>query len=224
MESKVREILTDLERTRENLLALSDDIWLSIEHNDTAALDEGVAFKRAYNEKLSEFDRLATELSELVQRFTEVRLDEAEEPDAEESDEAARQRVVAELDKKTPHYLGESFTYKRPYGFTLRGHAHDSLTVWKYFYLRLLQTLLKMDSAPLTRLAEERSMKDRRKRPYFSTDPTEHRTAMRVTEGLYAESNLSANSIAGAIRRVFAEYGIPEDELKIYLREDRDAG
>jgi hypothetical protein len=44
MKERVREILTDLERVRENLLALSDDIWLGIDHNDTDALRAGVEF------------------------------------------------------------------------------------------------------------------------------------------------------------------------------------
>lgn len=33
MTTIIREILTDLERTRENMLALSGDVWLSIDHN-----------------------------------------------------------------------------------------------------------------------------------------------------------------------------------------------
>jgi hypothetical protein len=32
---------------RENLLALSDEIWQSIDHNDPEALEEGVQFKRS---------------------------------------------------------------------------------------------------------------------------------------------------------------------------------
>lgn len=39
-------ILEDLETVRENLLALLDDIWYSIDHNDTQALEEGVELKR----------------------------------------------------------------------------------------------------------------------------------------------------------------------------------
>ena len=52
-ENRTRHILQDLEAVRENLLALSDDIWLSIDHNDSEALEEGVQFKRAYNEKMA---------------------------------------------------------------------------------------------------------------------------------------------------------------------------
>lgn len=34
MMDRIRNILQRLEQTREDLLALSDDIWLSIDHND----------------------------------------------------------------------------------------------------------------------------------------------------------------------------------------------
>jgi hypothetical protein len=42
MPDRTREILEDLEAVRENLLALSDEIWQSINHNDPEALEEGV--------------------------------------------------------------------------------------------------------------------------------------------------------------------------------------
>ena len=38
---RTRQILEDLEGVRENLLALSDDIWLSIDHNDSAGAGRG---------------------------------------------------------------------------------------------------------------------------------------------------------------------------------------
>ena len=57
------------------------------------------------------------------------------------------------------------------------------------------------------------------------TDSPEHlRHASQVGEGMYAEVNLSANSIRDLIRRLLAVFDIPEDRLQIFLREDRDAG
>ena len=41
MTTIIRDILQDLERTRENMLALSDDIWLSIDHNAPVDRDMG---------------------------------------------------------------------------------------------------------------------------------------------------------------------------------------
>jgi len=214
---RIREILTDLERTRENLLALSDDIWLSIDHNDADALEAGVTFKRGYNEKLTAFDRLATELSSLVQQFTEVRIETeesaAEQPEAGE----ANQRIILALDREQPHLLSENFTYKRPYGFVLRGRAFEKLVTWKRLYLLVCQVLLEIDRAPLQWLAESGP-------PYFSTTPEALRSPMQIANGLHAEANLSANGIRDQMHRLLDEYGIPEAELRIYLREDRDAG
>lgn len=68
--SRTRLILEDLEAVRENLLAFSDGIWLSIDDNDEQALEDGVEFKRAYNAKVAAFDSVASEISELVQKYT----------------------------------------------------------------------------------------------------------------------------------------------------------
>ena len=54
-----RSILEDLEAVRENQLSMSDDIWLSIDHNNTEELKRGCNFKETYNEKMAAFDALA---------------------------------------------------------------------------------------------------------------------------------------------------------------------
>jgi len=60
MTERTRQILEDLEAVRDNLLAFADDIWHSIDHNDAQALEEGVEFKRKYDERLAAFDALVT--------------------------------------------------------------------------------------------------------------------------------------------------------------------
>src|SRR5437762_2023524 len=91
---RTRQILDDLETVRENLLALSDDIWLSIDHNDQQALEAGVEFKRAYNAKAAAFDVIATDLSTLIQQYTRVRLEQAEKSGG--GDRAENDRIIAE--------------------------------------------------------------------------------------------------------------------------------
>src|SRR5437660_6954015 len=110
---RTRQILEDLEAVRENLLALSDDVWLSIDHNDTQSLEEGVQFKRAYNEKMAAFDLLATDLSSLIQQYTAVRLEADEETGA--GDRERNERIIAELNREEPHHIDEDFTFKRPH-------------------------------------------------------------------------------------------------------------
>ena len=61
MKERIQQILTDLERVQENLLALSDDIWLNIQHNDSQELQKGYEFKLAFNEKLDEFNQISSQ-------------------------------------------------------------------------------------------------------------------------------------------------------------------
>lgn len=83
MQDRTRQILNDMERVREHLLALSDDIWLRIDHNDNDALRADAAFKAAYNERLAGSSREAREISDLVRRFTTVEIDGATPPPQE---------------------------------------------------------------------------------------------------------------------------------------------
>src|SRR5438045_2695273 len=101
MPDRTREILEDLETVRESLLALSDEIWISIDHNDPEGLEEGVRFKRAYNEKIAAFDTLASELSIMIQQYTSVRLEEHEEFGAD--DESENVRIIQALNREEPH-------------------------------------------------------------------------------------------------------------------------
>ena len=127
MEHRIRRILEDLEAVRENLLALSDDIWLSIDHNDSEGLEEGVQFKRAYNEKMAAFDSLASELSSMVQQFTAVRLESHEQSGL--ASESENVRIVQELNREEPHSIAEDFIYKRPHGFILDGQGTTGITM-----------------------------------------------------------------------------------------------
>src|SRR5262245_59631035 len=127
--ARTRQILEDLEAVRENLLALSDHIWSSIDHNDPEALEAGVEFKREYNAKAADFDRVATDLSALIQRYTSIRLEEAEETGGEDREQ--NERIIAELNCEEPHRLDEDFTYKRPHGYILDGQAATGITTWQ---------------------------------------------------------------------------------------------
>jgi hypothetical protein len=132
MTDRIRSILQRLEQTREDLLALSDDIWLSIDHNDPQALEEGVAFKKEYNVKVAAFDQLAGELSALVQRFTAVRLDEAVAPPNQTPQ--SKERIIRDLDQRQAYGLEEDLTFKRPYGFQLNDAAQAKVNTWRRLY------------------------------------------------------------------------------------------
>lgn len=218
---RVRMILEDLEAVRENLLALSDDIWNTIEHNDPQALEEGVEFKRRYNEKMAAFDRLAGELSEIVQGFTSIRLEETERGGTESRDE--NDRIVRELNRDQPHTLDEDFTFRRPHGFVLDGQAATGITTWRRLYELFCQQLARRDPERFRALPTNQRFVSRRGHSEFNANRDELRSPMLVADGIYAEINHSANALRDLMRELLDEFAIEQGQLQIYLREDRDA-
>ncbi len=222
MTERTLQILQDLEAVRENLLALSDDIWLSIDHNDADALEEGVEFKRTYNAKLAAFDALSSELSHLVQQFT--RVDLAEEEESGEDDSQSNERIIEQLNREQPYSFDEDFTFKRPHGFILDGQATTGITTWRRLYELVCIMLLRRDRNLFLSLIDHDKFVSSRGHRQFTADASELRSPSRLDESLFTEINLSANGLRDVIRNLLEVFSIKRDDLQIFLREDRDAG
>ncbi len=220
-QARTRQILEDLEAVRENLLALSDDIWLSIDHNDPQALEEGVEFKRTYNEKTRAFDQLAAELSAMIQQYTSVRLESEER--SSEGDRERNERIIQELNREEPHSIDEDFTYRRPHGFILEGQATTGITTWRRLFELVCQQLLRRDPDRFRALPENADFISNRGHRDFNRNAQELRSASEIGEGIFAEINLSANGLRDTLRRLLTTFEIPTTDLKLFLREDRDA-
>lgn len=220
---RVRHILTELEDVRQDLLALSDDIWLSIDHNDNHAIEQGARFKRMFNVRFMELDSAVTAISALVQQFTDVHVDApVSEPD-EGRTRAESTRIIEQLDRRTPHTLDEDFEYKRPYGFSLGDHAYTDLFTWRGMYRTFCLDLASRDRERFRALPENPNFISSRGNKTFSRNPRDLRRAIELADGIYFETNLSANSLAQGMRALLREFGISAEEMKIYLREDRDS-
>ena len=220
--ARTRLILEDLEAVRENLLALSDDIWSNIDRQDLTAFDEGVQFMRSYVEKMSAFDQVATDLSVLIQQYTSVRLEETEQTGG--GDREQNERIIAELNREEPHRLNEDFTYKRPHGFILDGQAATGLTTWQRLYELACQHLYGRDEERFRSLIDNLDFISNRGHHTVTTDASSLRKPLAVGGDLYVEANLSANSIRDVLRRLLDAFELPVEQMQIFLRQDRDAG
>lgn len=218
---RTRLILEDLETVRENLLALSDDIWDSIDRQDLASFDAGVQFMRDYLQKMTAFDQLATEMSAMIQQYTRVSL-EAEEQAADGQREE-NERIIRELNREQPHTLDEDFTYRRPHGFVLDGQAITGISTWRRLYERVCHQLARRDPGRFRALPENGAFMSNRGHREFNANAAELRSPMLLAEGIYAEINHSANGLRDLMRDLLEQFGIPSDQFRIYLREDRDA-
>lgn len=158
----------------------------------------------------------------MVQQFTAIRLEAAEETGAE--DEAENERIVQELNRDEAHRIDEDFTYIRPHGFILDGKGTIGITTWRRLYDHFCQQLAKRDPQRFLSLPENKSHISNRGHRAFNTNPNELRDASEIAHGVYAEVNLSANMIRNEIRRLLKTFEIPEERFQIFVREDRDAG
>ncbi len=219
--ARTREILQDLEAVRENLLALSDQIWHGIDRQDLAAFDEGVRFMRSFVEKTTAFDQLAADLSALVQQYTSVRL-EADEQTGDQGSEQ-NERIVRELNRELPHSLDEDFTYRRPHGFILEGQATSGVTTWLRLFELVCRQLYHRDAGRFRSLTNHPQFVTNRGHHAVTHDPGTLRKSLAISDDLFVECNLSANGLRDLIRDLLAVFDIPPERLQLFLRQDRDA-
>ena len=92
----------------------------------------------------------------------------------------------------------------------------------RLFELVCLQ-LLAQDRDKFRSLVNHLDFVSKRGHHSFSQTRDPLRSAWQLDEDLFTEINLSANSIRDTTRRMLDVFGITIPDLKIFLREDRDA-
>jgi uncharacterized membrane-anchored protein YhcB (DUF1043 family) len=223
MRERIQSILTNLEAVGEDLIALSDDIWLNIDHNDNAAVEQGATFKMAFNSAVAEFREVSSRLSRLVEDFTEVPSFEAPSAPSSVEERDRRERLIRSLDRQLAHGLDEDFRYKRPAIFTLNGVPFDGTNTWSQVYETLCRHLASLQPEVFDTLPTNPDFVSNRGNKYFSRQAADLRVPRDYGRGVLAETNLSANQIRDNIKRLLPAFGLPERTFCVYLREDRDA-
>jgi len=151
MKKKIKKILSNLKSVEEDLLALSDDLWLEINHNDNDSIKKGVTFKSDFNQRNSQFITSANALSELIQNYTNTPLYTEEENTNIVHTHSERDRIIKELNNKKPHSLRENFKYKRPFGFVIEDSAYRNKLTWAEVYNQItliFETKIQLFSIP----------------------------------------------------------------------------
>lgn len=127
------------------------------------------------------------------------------------------------MNRTDPHSIGEDFTYKRPYGFILKGRGYKDIVTWRYMYELFCNQMAELDTTRFNSLPDHPELVSNRGNPAFSRDPGALRVAMPLPQGMQAEINLSANNLRDHMRKLLKIFGIPESEIVVFLRQDRDA-
>ncbi len=227
-EAKLEMIMDSLDTVQENLLSMPDDLLLRIDPRDNDSLKTGLEFIMEYNSDLQQFSVIADRLRLKINKYFNIR-PETEEIEGnsfpESGDQVAeKQRIIAALDIGEPHSIRESFTYKRPYGFILDDAAFKGIKTWKSLYFLVLKVLEKKDPVKFRTLPHNEAFMSSRGNPAFSVSADNLRIGEKGDFPFFIEINLSADYICKNIAALLEYYSIPEEKLKVYLREDRNAG
>ncbi|MHB9044308.1 MAG: hypothetical protein ACYC35_00060 [Pirellulales bacterium] len=164
---------------------------------------------------------MAAELSAMIQQYTSVRLESEER--SGQGDRERNERIIQELNREEPHSIDEDFTYKRPHGFILEGQATTGMTTWRRLFELVCQQLLLRSPDRFRALPDNTDYVSSRGHRGFNQNAEELRSASEIGEGIFAEINLSANGLRDTLRRLLATFEIPAADLRLFLREDRDA-
>lgn len=221
-QNKIKNILDSLNKLQEELLALPDDILLGIDPRDNESLNEGYKFLTSYNEHIATFSTNMINVAELLKAYFAID-PEKEEEESNLGNNQKCNRIIKELDKTQAHSLDESYTYKRPFGFILEERALKGLKTWKSLYIHVLNFLHEKDPMLYKNTLNEKKFISSRNNLSFSLDPSDLRVAEKIPGDFFAEINLSANGIIKNITALLKSFKIPYEEMKIFLREDRDA-
>jgi hypothetical protein len=84
---------------------------------------------------------------------------------------------------------------------------------WAMLLKELAEILYNENSIPIN----EFIAKDLSKKPLFSNNRQKYFRPLEIVNGLFVESNFSANQMCGFCKKLLDIYGIAHSEVKIYL-------
>lgn len=218
----INSILEDLTNVHENLLSLSNDIWSSIDHNNTENLEKGYQLKKEFNRLLDEFEQNKDSICALVSQFTGVQIDRQPKI-VYYNENSENQRIIKELDKDEPHEVTEDFTFKRPTAFIFNNCAYTNLHSWADLFVQFVSCMAKINPSKLKEILYLSKFISKQNRKYYSDDKNDLRRPVRIMNDFYVETNLSANKFAKRIIEIINHFGMKKSDITIYLWQDRNA-
>ena len=225
MNTRISKIQISLEQLSEDLLTFSDDMWLSIDHNDSEALDFGYRLKKDYNEQVDTFSKVVKNINHTLAEFEKNSILNDSSTPIHETENQGLENNKIEYNERQSHSIHEDFCYRRPCGMKLENKIYERLNTWKAIYRATIEHLCDESPDIFNQLSESEFAKSRRtNKVYVAVTPNSMICPEEIAGNLYFETNLSANSIRDRIHHLLRVFSIPDSEIVFYLREDKDVG
>lgn len=217
-------ILGNLTSVREDMLALIDLVWDSVNPRDAAARDAGSKYVGDLDRQLQGLSAASDGLAGLFKQ--RVGMSDEELPGNKPGTPTTSADPV--FAGRPAHHLAkgrdgrfEDFTSTKPMGYTLQGKATKNVPDWADVYLSVCRELYRRDHSRFASLVDNQRFVTRRGNLLFSRDQTIFNWPKPVTGDIYAELNLSADTICSRLRMIFDAFGIPHTEMQIFLKRER---
>lgn len=221
-QTNIKHILDSLNTLQEQLMSLQDDMLLSIDPRDNDSIDKGAALMKAFNNNMHQFAVSANSIAEQIKTQFGIN-PEDDDLEQESANRSKRERIIKELDKSQAFSLKDDFTYKRPYGFVLDDVAIKGIKTWKSMYIQILNFVYEKDPVRFQLITMEQDFISKRGLKLYDHTGENFRVAVKIPGGLFAEMNMSANTIRNVMFDLLKFFSIDPLTMKVYLREDRDA-
>ena len=98
MQERIESVIRSLQDVTEDLLTVSDDIWLSIDHNDSEAVSNGAKFKLSFNRASEDYSIIANKIGEILEAFKTSNYNADPVHETTALQRQARERLIQSLD------------------------------------------------------------------------------------------------------------------------------
>lgn len=220
---RVNSILTSLQQLREDLYSFAEDVYINADPHVSEEVRRTSEFLVDYNEKLDAFSRAAEAIEASVRAYMAPADETTRETITERTSRERRDRIIRAMNNSQPHSLDEDFTYKRPYGFSLGDSVYREVNTWRRVLDLVCRQLASSDRQRFVGLSGNPTLTSKQGKRWLSNNRSDLRLALDVSNGMYAECNLSANDTRKLIVRLLEAFGIAKDDCIVFLREDRGA-
>ncbi len=108
-----------------------------------------------------------------------------------------------------------SFTGTKPVKITFIEET-KSVTSWSDLFLQIVKMLDEREPSYFARLAQSEEIK------IVSSEKGSHTTPEKIKEGIYIETNLSADGIVSNLKTFFEDNGLDDDDFEVFLKEGEE--
>ncbi len=213
MPDRLQHNLAELDRIHGDLLDLGTELLSGLSLKESALFKQRIAFISDYQQRLDQLGSAIEGLRGLVQdAAVPAPKVTAAQPPSPPTGRAPAARETGDIRTVT---LNDDFTKTSPLSMVIDGVTYTDLGDWTNVYRTILSMLAARDPDHCRRLPDmppfPRSLR-------FCTDPTVLRRPVQVIDGVYTESNLSANDVRNRIKILMDEFALDPKQVSVDVR------